>query len=41
MDIGDVDTKALKMEVAVGGSVDESSVKAQLLNTLDAGKKGR
>ena len=41
VDIGDVDSKALKMEVAVGGSVDESSVKAQLLNTLDAGKKDR
>ena len=41
VDIGDVDAKALKMEVAVGGSVDETSVKAQLLNTLDAGKKDR
>jgi len=41
VDIGDVDAKALKMEVAVGGSVDEASVKAQLLGSLDAGKKDR
>ena len=41
VDIGDVDAKALKMEVAVGGSVDESSVKKQLLNTFDAGKRDR
>ena len=41
MDIGDVDAKALKMEVAVGGSVDEASVKTQLLGSLDAGKKDR
>ena len=40
MDIGDVDAKALKMEVAVGGSVDEAAVKKQLLGTLDKAKQG-
>ena len=40
VDIGDVDAKALKMEVEVGQeALSEAKVKEQLLKTLDASKK--
>ena len=41
VDIGDVDAKALKMEVQVGAEgVDEKEVQEKLLNTLEASRRG-
>ena len=39
VDIGDVDAKALKLEVPIDGTIDEASVKQTLLVHLPAGKQ--
>lgn len=41
VDIGDVDSKALKLEVPIDGSIDEASVKETLLIHLTADKQER
>jgi len=39
VDIGDVDAKALKLEVPIDGSIDEDTVKKQLLIHMPAAKQ--
>ena len=39
VDIGDVDAKALKLEVPVGHSVDPAAIQAKLLTNIVAAKK--
>jgi ATP citrate (pro-S)-lyase len=39
VDIGDVDAKALKLDVAVGHSVDTATIQAKLLTNVVASKR--
>jgi ATP citrate (pro-S)-lyase len=39
VDIGDVDAKALKLDVPVGETITEDDIKSKLLTNVNAGKK--